>query len=101
MAGAPKDPRFQSVIDSLVADLGPDYFVLNDFWDGDLFAAGLSKPGDAYHLVYVAMDLEGGGLSFSRERSSRGDDGDRLEPQMPGSYSDVLNAVRAHLGPSS
>lgn len=102
MAITPKDPRLQTVVDALVADLGTGYFAINDFWDADQIAVGLSRPHDLHHLVYLAVaspDSKDPQVVFSCDHGEPDSpDFEGPKPQ-PGTYAEIREAVRRHLGP--
>jgi hypothetical protein len=53
-----KHPFIINLVRRLRQDLSSDDFILNDYWDADLLAQGLSRPDSPYTLVYVLLSTE-------------------------------------------
>ena len=53
-AAIDKDPVILSVLDRLWSRLGPDVFVLADYWECALCAVGIASPSDPGVLVYIS-----------------------------------------------
>jgi hypothetical protein len=96
-----KDSGLLEILDRLRSDLEFD-FVVVDNWDADLLSAGIARPSDPQHLVYVYVSVFGHGISFACERSSTSPglpyDSDGMVDGVE--YADLLAAVQQHLAPS-
>jgi hypothetical protein len=92
-----KDPRLVAVVERLREDLGSDYFVPVDHWDGDRLAIGLTKPDAPGVLVYVAVALDSDDLFFVCEVPAA-ELYEVTSSQERAGYGDVLSAVAGHLG---
>lgn len=49
-----KDESILRALDELRLRLGPDAFVVRDFWSADLFATGIASINDPDRLVYLS-----------------------------------------------
>ena len=54
MATLDKDPAILAALDHLRSTLGPEAFVLADYWEGDLCAVGIASPRDPGVLAYIS-----------------------------------------------
>jgi len=109
VTSARKDPALTDLVERLRRDLGADYFVLADHWEGDLLATGLGRPDDPTVLVYIAMQLDAtddgpdyrllGSLFYECELPTA--DGLYEVPDRGDGvgYPEVLAAVSNHLAP--
>ena len=109
VTGTSKDPALIALVERLRTDLGADYFVLADHWEGDPLAIGLGRPDDPRVLIYIALQLDPtddtpdyrllGTLFYERERPTADGLYDVPDRGDGVGYAEVLAAVSRHLAP--
>lgn len=96
-----KDASIQELLVKLTSLVEPGAFEIVDYWDADLFAIGLARPGESSVLAYVSTREAPGRYTVHLELMPSEDSG---LPYTPGDvhegldWNALVTVVGAHLG---
>lgn len=93
-----KSQQIRSLIKRLTVDLEEQRFIINDHWDGDLLAIGISHPVERDLLVYIKISEDDSDYFVALEFPSS------IAIYEPAGefhnieYAELVKVIRHHLG---